>query len=59
MNENGMIYNGLDRFDARKKICIDLKKNGSLIKSELYKHNVGLSERTNSVIEPRLSDQWF
>ena len=59
MNENGLIYSGLDRFDVRKKICIDLKKNGSLIKSEFYKHNVGLSERTKSVIEPRLSDQWF
>jgi len=59
MNEYGLIYSGLDRFDVRKKICIDLKKNGSLIKSEFYKHNVGLSERTKSVIEPRLSDQWF
>ena len=59
LNKNGLIYNGLDRFEARKKICIDLEKNGSLIKSELYKHNVGVSERTKSVIEPRLSDQWF
>ena len=59
LNKNGLIYNGLDRFEARKKICIDLENNGSLIKSELYKHNVGLSERTKSVIEPRLSDQWF
>jgi valyl-tRNA synthetase len=59
MNENGLIYNGLDRFKARKKISEDLNKNGSLIKSEPYKHNVGLSERTKSVIEPRLSDQWF
>jgi len=59
MNENGLIYNGLDRFKARKKISEDLNENGSLIKSEPYKHNVGLSERTKSVIEPRLSDQWF
>lgn len=59
LNHNGLIYNGLDRFIAREKICEDLNKNGNLIKFESHKNKVGLSERTKSVIEPRLSDQWF
>ena len=59
LNKNGLKYENLDRFIARKKIVKDLEKQGFLIKTEPYQHKVGTSERTNAVIEPRLSDQWF
>jgi valyl-tRNA synthetase len=52
-------YIGEDRFVVRKKIVKDLDAKGHLVKSEPYKSNVGFSERTNAVIEPRLSMQWF
>ena len=54
-----MHYEGKDRFIVRKEIEAELKKNDLLIKKENYLHNVGRSERTNAVIEPRLSKQWF
>ena len=54
-----MHYNGKDRFTVRKEIEAELKKNNLLIKKENYTHNIGRSERTNAVIEPRLSKQWF
>ena len=59
LNNNGMHYEGKDRFTVRKEIEAELKKNNLLIKKENYSHNVGRSERTNAVIEPRLSKQWF
>ena len=59
LNSNGMHYLGKDRFIVRKEIEAELKKNDLLIKKENYLHNVGRSERTNAVIEPRLSKQWF
>ena len=59
LNSNGMHYEGKDRFIVRKEIEAELKKNDLLIKKENYLHNVGRSERTNAVIEPRLSKQWF
>ena len=59
LNSNGMHYEGKDRFIVRKEIESELKKNDLLIKKENYSHNVGRSERTNAVIEPRLSKQWF
>ena len=59
LNYNGMHYEGKDRFIVRKEIEAELKKNDLLIKKENYLHNVGRSERTNAVIEPRLSKQWF
>lgn len=59
LNENGMHYQGMDRFDVRKKIHKELKEKGYLIKVENYNHNVGVSERTKVVIEPRISRQWF
>ncbi len=52
-------YLGEDRFVVRKKIAKDLELTGNLVKTEPYKSNVGFSERTNAVIEPRLSMQWF
>ena len=59
LNENGLHYEGRDRFDVRKKIRNELKEKGFLVKVENYNHNVGVSERTKVVIEPRISKQWF
>lgn len=59
INENGLDYVGLDRFEARKKIVEDLEKQGLLIKIEEMVHSVGHSERSDAVVEPRLSKQWF
>jgi len=59
LNEKSQILVGEDRFVARKKIIRLLEESGNLVKSEEYKSNVGHSERTNAVIEPRISEQWF
>jgi valyl-tRNA synthetase len=59
LNEKARILIGEDRFVARKKIIKLLEESGNLEKVEDYKSNVGHSERTNAVIEPRLSLQWF
>ncbi len=55
----GKLYVGKDRFAVRKEIVKDLEEAGHLVKVEELKNNVGYSERTNAVIEPRLSMQWF
>jgi len=52
-------YEGLDRFLVRKQIAKDLDKLGNLVKIEDYTNKVGRSERTDAIIEPRLSLQWF
>jgi valyl-tRNA synthetase len=59
LNASAQIYIGEDRFTARKKIAKELEEKGHLAKVEDYKSNVGFSERTDAVIEPRLSLQWF
>jgi valyl-tRNA synthetase len=59
LNEKAQILIGEDRFIARKKIIKLLEESGDLVKVEEYRSNVGHSERTDSVIEPRLSEQWF
>jgi len=59
LNDKAQIYVGEDRFVARKKIAKALEEKGFLAKVEDYKSNVGHSERTDAVIEPRLSLQWF
>ena len=59
LNENGLHYQGMDRFDVRKKIHKELNEKDFLIKVENYTHNIGVSERTKVVIEPRISKQWF
>ena len=59
LSENATLYVGKDRFEVRKEIAIDLKEKGFLIKSEDYTNKVGFSERTDAVIEPKLSMQWF
>ena len=59
MNENALVYNGLDRFLCRKKLVEDLKNDGLLISIEEITHSVGHSERTGVMVEPYLSKQWF
>ncbi len=59
MNAEAGPYNGLDRFAVRKQIAKDLEAAGHLVKVEDYTNKVGYSERTDVVIEPRLSLQWF
>ncbi len=59
LNGKAQILVGEDRFVARKKIAKMLEESGNLVKAEDYKSNVGHSERTNAVVEPRLSLQWF
>jgi len=59
LNDQGMHYAGLDRFDVRKLIEKELDEKGYLVKTEDHVNKVGFSERTNAVIEPRLSLQWF
>lgn len=65
LNEDGtmspaaQLYVGEDRFAVRKKIVEDIREKGDLVKEEEYSNQVGYSERTNAVIEPRLSIQWW
>ena len=59
LNATAILYVGKDRFAVRKEIAKDLEAAGLLPKVEDYKSNVGFSERTDAVIEPRLSMQWF
>ena len=59
MNEKTGKYEGLNRFECRDKLVEELKEKGLLIKIEEITHSVGHSERSNAVIEPLLSKQWF
>ncbi len=59
LNSYGLQYEGMDRFDVRKKIEKDLQELGLLEKAEAYTNSVGYSERTHVPIEPKLSMQWF
>ena len=59
LNEKAQILVGEDRFVAREKIVEMLRESGNLVKVEEYVSPVGYSERTNAVIEPKLSAQWF
>jgi len=59
MSEAAQFFVGEDRFVVRKKIAKELDKLGLLEKEEDYKNSVGFSERTDAVVEPRLSEQWF
>jgi valyl-tRNA synthetase len=65
LNEDGTlskaaeVFVGLDRFEARKKAIEKLRQDGLLIKEEEYTTRVGFSQRTNAVVEPRISTQWF
>ena len=59
MSDQAEVLIGVDRFDAIKQIIPMLESCGALVKIEDYENKVGRSERTNSIIEPRLSKQWF
>ena len=59
LNEKAVIYVGSDRFVARKAIGKELEETGYLLRTEDYRTKVGCSERTDAVVEPRLSTQWF
>ena len=59
MNENAGKYNGLDRFVCRKQMVKELEEKDLLIKIEEIKHSVGHSERSDAIVEPYLSKQWF
>ena len=59
LNDICLHYSGMDRFDAREKIIDELESLGLFVKKENIIHNVGVSERTGSVIEPKFSHQWF
>ncbi|WP_396188479.1 valine--tRNA ligase [Flavobacterium sp.] len=59
LNSFGLHYEGQDRFEVRNAIEKELESIGALSKVENHVNNVGTSERTKAVIEPRLSDQWF
>jgi valyl-tRNA synthetase len=59
MSDKAQLYIGEDRFSVRKKIAAELEEKGHLVKIEDIKNKVGYSERTDAVIEPKLSMQWF
>ena len=59
LNERAQRYVGKDRFKARELIVEDLEKAGQLEKVEDYVNSIGFSERTNAIVEPKLSMQWF
>jgi valyl-tRNA synthetase len=59
MNENAGAYAGLDRFEARKRVLHDLKEQGFLVGEKDYALSIGKCERCGTVVEPRLSEQWF
>jgi valyl-tRNA synthetase len=59
ISEAAKIYVGMERFEVRKKIAIELEEKGILLKTEEYTSEVGYSERTDVVVEPRLSLQWW
>lgn len=59
LNKDAELYIGEDRFEVRDKIVSDLENAGNLVKIENYINKVGYSERTDEVIEPKLSLQWF
>jgi valyl-tRNA synthetase len=59
LNEKAQLMVGVDRFSVREKIVPELEKHGNLVKIEDYTNKVGYSERTDVVIEPKLSTQWF
>ena len=59
MNEEAGKYAGMDRFEARKAVVKDMEAEGLLVKIEEMVHSVGHSERTDVVVEPLISTQWF
>lgn len=59
LSEAARVFVGMDRFKARKEVVTALKKQGLLVKEEAYQTRLGFSQRSNAVVEPRISTQWF
>jgi valyl-tRNA synthetase len=59
INEQGGTYAGLDRFEARRRVVADLEAQGYLVKTEPHTHAVAQCSRCDTVLEPRISEQWF
>jgi valyl-tRNA synthetase len=59
MNHNAGVYAGLDRFEARKRVLADLRKQGFLVAEKDYALSIGKCDRCGTIVEPRLSEQWF
>ncbi|MEY8415905.1 valine--tRNA ligase [Tissierella praeacuta] len=59
ISENGGIYQGLERYEARKKIVDDLKEQGYLVEIKEHQNAVGHCERCSTIVEPLISKQWF
>ena len=59
MNENAGAYAGLDRFEARKRVLADLQEQGFLVGEKDHPLSIGKCERCGTIVEPRLSEQWF
>jgi len=59
MNANAGPYQGQDRFECRKNLVQDLQEMGDLVKIEPYHHSVGVCQRCDTIVEPRISTQWF
>jgi valyl-tRNA synthetase len=59
LNEKAQLFIGIDRFKARDLVIKQLEREGLLVKTEDYQNKIGYSERTDAIIEPRLSTQWF
>ncbi len=59
MNENAGRFKGLDRYEARKRVLADLREHGFLVAEKDYALSIGKCERCGTIVEPRLSEQWF
>ena len=59
MNQNAGPYLGLDRYEARKSVLADLQEQGFLVSEKDYALSIGKCERCGTIVEPRLSEQWF
>jgi valyl-tRNA synthetase len=59
MNSEAGVYAGLDRYEARKRILVDLEQQGLLVAAKDYVNSIGKCDRCKTVVEPRLSTQWF
>src|SRR5208282_4864168 len=59
MNQNAGAYAGLDRYEARKRVLADLQEQGFLVAEKDYALSLGKCDRCGTVVEPRLSEQWF
>lgn len=59
LSSEAEVFVGVDRFEARKKVAETLRNDGLLVKEEEYDSRVGYSQRTHSIVEPKISTQWF